>query len=160
MSILTAISRGCKGTMTDGTVRYVIEFEPRFAIAAAELFAMPGTEMGVVALKDGDRNIDEIPMVATKDVAQDHTEEVLDMVPKGRELAKWAGILSNDPEFWKWANWQIIGINEQIIGESEAAEFIRQSCAVTSRAQLDNDKDAAKKFRAIMNEFDSWKKQR
>lgn len=62
--ILTAISRGCKGTLTDGSVRYTIEFEPRHAIDAAKLFAMPGTEMGVVALKDG----------------RDHTEDALDMV--------------------------------------------------------------------------------
>ena len=66
MSILTAISRGCKGTLVDGSVRYTIEFTPLDAVAAAKLFAMPGTEMGVVALKDG----------------RDHTEDVLDMVPR------------------------------------------------------------------------------
>lgn len=107
--ILTAISRGCKGTMVDGSVRYTIEFGPLDAVAAATLFGMPGTEMGVVALKDGrdhDKQViyscgpngEAIPMAIetlperrkstkpTKD-GRDHTEDVLDMVPYGDQNA-------------------------------------------------------------------------
>lgn len=180
MSILTAINRGCKGTLVDGTVRYMIEFGPLDAVAAATLFAMPGTEMGVVALKDG----------------RDHTEDVLDMVPRalnvvfGDEttavrtngaglhdepndqifeaakkaikagktitLANYAGMFCNDPQFWRFFH---DGYREDIrIDTEEICKFaIYEHCGIRSRAELDHNKDAAQSFREVMSNFDQWK---
>ena len=68
--------------------------------------------------------------------------------PKGGELAKWAGILSNDSLFWVFAD---------VEDAEQAAEFIRIESGVTSRAELDHNPEAAKIFRNMMGEFDDWK---
>lgn len=67
---------------------------------------------------------------------------------KGGDLAKSAGILSNDKIFQEWC------------GEptaEEAGEYIRQRCSVESRAHLDHDAQAAKAFRDMKLEFEAWK---
>lgn len=68
--------------------------------------------------------------------------------PKGGELAKWAGILSNDPLFWDYTDTD---------NANEAAAFIRQNCSVPSRADLDHNDGAARIFRKIMGAFSEWK---
>lgn len=91
MSILTPISRGCQRTLTDGSVRYVIEFGPLDAVAAATLFGMPGTEMGVVALKDGRalnaHSGDEKDGSSPNDMAL-HDEPISEMIERLDVLAR------------------------------------------------------------------------
>lgn len=67
---------------------------------------------------------------------------------KGGDLAKSAGILSNDKVFQEWCGEPT---------EEEAAEYIRQRCNIESRAHLDHDKDAATAFRGMKLEFEAWK---
>lgn len=78
--------------------------------------------------------------------------------PKGGELAKWAGILCNDPMFWKWIESTSDEHGNLVVCPTQAAEFIYNSCNVTSRAQLDHHFMAAKIFREeIMAKFDAWR---
>lgn len=48
--MIEAISRGCKATLADGTVRYVVEIGPEHAADAAQLFGMPGVPVVLVRL--------------------------------------------------------------------------------------------------------------
>ena len=75
---------------------------------------------------------------------------------KGGELAKWAGILCNDPKFWRFFH---DGYREDIrIDTEEICKFaIYEHCGIRSRAELDHNKDAAQSFREVMANFDKWK---
>ena len=78
----------------------------------------------------------------------------VDVTPKllkGGELAKWAGILCNDPEFWKWA-----GVNNTEM----ARTYILEECQITSRAELDHNKESGQSFRRMMYFFDQSKRAR
>lgn len=162
MSILTPISRGCKGTLTDGSVRYMIEFGPLDAVAAATLFGMPGTEMGVVALKDGralngDLSAETIavrPNDAALPMASDQVADTGKTIKTAQsDLVKWSGVLSNDEQFWEW-----VGLRtDKPTTAEEAAAYIRRRCTITSRSQLAYDPRAASNFRGIMRLFDQWK---
>jgi hypothetical protein len=62
---------------------------------------------------------------------------------KGGELAKLAGMWSNDQAFWDW----VALIQENPChGPQDAAGFIRAVCGVNSRAMLDHDAAARAKF--------------
>lgn len=62
---------------------------------------------------------------------------------KGGELAKLAGMWSNERAFWEWV--ESIQSNP-CHGAESAAAFIRAVCGVKSRAQLDHDAAARAKF--------------
>jgi hypothetical protein len=77
---------------------------------------------------------------------------------KGGELAKWSGILCNDPMFWEWIESTSDEYGHLVVGHTQAAEFIYSSCNVTSRAQLDHNFMSAMIFREeVMAKFDAWK---
>ncbi|MHB8914932.1 MAG: hypothetical protein ACYC4K_03870 [Thiobacillus sp.] len=74
----------------------------------------------------------------------------------GGALAKWAGILSNDPKFWEWL--ELIE-GPTVVNANQAAEHIRLLCGVSSRADLDHDAEAGRRFREeFMAPFDEWTK--
>ena len=140
--LIEAISRGCKGTLADGTVRYTIDIEPRYAADAAKLFGMPGTSVVLAVLSPE----------AAKKSAQDET--ISQEKPKGGDLARWAGILCNAPMFWDW-----LSEYDTPVTNSEDARFaICDICGIDSRAQLDHNHVAGEIFRReIMANFDAWK---
>jgi len=57
--------------------------------------------------------------------------------PKGGPLAKLAGIWCGNPAFWQWC-----GASDA----NEAAAFVKNTCQVSSRAELDHDPAAAALF--------------
>lgn len=78
--------------------------------------------------------------------------------PKGGELSKWAGILCNDPMFWKWLTLDTVHLGFEIASNSQARMRVIEICGIMSRAELDHDHAAAKIFREeIMAKFDAWK---
>lgn len=79
--------------------------------------------------------------------------------PKGGELAKWAGIMSNDPVFWEWLDQSGYAFPFGLAANSlvRATWLIRNECGVDSRAELDHNPEAAKIFRNMMGQFDEWK---
>ena len=62
---------------------------------------------------------------------------------KGGELARLAGMWSNEEAFWDWV--AIIQENP-CHGAADAAAFIKAVCGVSSRALLDHDATAKAKF--------------
>ncbi|MDE3023616.1 MAG: hypothetical protein KGI54_17520, partial [Pseudomonadota bacterium] len=76
---------------------------------------------------------------------------------KGGELTKWAGILCNDPNFWKWLETK--GWSPYRFDSFTSGEIVRTICGVQSRRELDHNPAAARIFReAIMRPFDEWKR--
>lgn len=60
---------------------------------------------------------------------------------KGGDLAKLAGVLCANPDFLEWGDFS---------NESIAADWIRTTCGVSSRAELDHNPEAAQKFHRLV----------
>lgn len=76
--------------------------------------------------------------------------------PKGGSLAKLAGMLCQDPQFWEFLNSKVSA--EEVLDEEGAAKVVRQCCGINSRAELDSSLDAAVKFHGVFRKpFLSWK---
>lgn len=63
--------------------------------------------------------------------------------PKGGALAKLAGMWCELPAFHAWAS-MISG--KRVTNSEEAAEFVRLTCLIQSRSELDNDELAEARF--------------
>lgn len=63
--------------------------------------------------------------------------------PKGGELARLAGIWCNEPKFWRWIH-ESRGVD--IDNDMQAAQWIRVTCAVNSRADLDHSAHSSAVF--------------
>lgn len=61
--------------------------------------------------------------------------------PKGGPLARLSGLLCANPKFQ-----QFVGAT----GQDQAADAIRARCQVSSRAELDHNKAAAKRFHELV----------
>lgn len=112
-------------TMADGTLRVSVDIEPRHAQTAFVLFGAPGTPIALAALKVGTQ------------LEKDQSTEPAAETTKGGPLAKWAAMRCQDVRFQKW-----IGVD----GEYAARQNILRVCGIKSRAELDNDKQAAELF--------------
>lgn len=112
-------------TMADGTLRVSVDIEPRHAQTAFVLFGAPGTPIALAALKVGTQ-IDPEP-----EPEQAHYH------PKGGQLAKWAAMRCQDERFMKWM---------RVKNEQAAREEILLVCRIRSRAELDNNPEAAEMF--------------
>ncbi len=66
---------------------------------------------------------------------------------KGGKLAQKAGILCNEGGFQKY-----IGARNA----EHAAEIVRKHCAIQSRADLDHDVDAARRFNRLTTDYELW----
>lgn len=144
--------------LVDGTIRVQIDIDP---IHRADFFAlfsridMPVALAPLVANFEQIKPVDETTEIGPKSASKLDNSKVSPVSTKGGELAKWAGILSNDPVFWEWADecCDFLDINDA----SDAAIYIREMCDVQSRAELDHNPEAAKIFREMMREFSEWR---
>lgn len=126
---------GAIKTMADGSMRISIEIEPRHARDAFMLFGTPGTPVALARIT---------PEAAT---AESRREQA---APRqvGGALCKLAGMWCNDPEFhaflthtMKWAKSYTEPVTTEV-----AANIIRETCGVASRADLDHSAEAAELF--------------
>lgn len=135
MSAIEAVSRKCS-TLADGTLRITIEISPIHAQDAFKLFGMPDVPMVIARLTQE----------AAKQSAQDET--IAADKPKGGQLAKLAGMWCDEPKFWDWINtldgWILIE------DENEAKCYVYEKCEIGSRAELDNNPEAAEKFHNLI----------
>jgi hypothetical protein len=69
--------------------------------------------------------------------------------------AQQAGMLSNDARFQRFAGMRTLKSDIQVTA-SAAAEFIRVSCGVTSRRDLNTNALAANRFHQLRTDFDAW----
>jgi len=112
---------------------------------AQELFMLAlGTRLGVAA-------------VPITDVADE--KRAIPEKPKGGELARRAGILCQDERFQVWV-YQRENPDETVfpgnpIGYTltTTAAWLRGECGINSRAELDHNSEAAKRFLEIETEF-------
>lgn len=72
---------------------------------------------------------------------------------KGGRLAQRAGILCTEGAFQVFASER----SSVPADENGAKQFIYLSCGVTSRAHLDHDDDAARKFHELDQEYKAWR---
>lgn len=152
MSVISGTRRGMK-ELVDGTIRVQIDIDP---IHRADFFAAFSRIDMPVALAPLVANFEQIKPYEDKTTA-----DLVPFVdkPKGGELAKWAGILSNDQVFWEWLNEKNYECGEPAAAycAADARESIIQTCKISSRADLDHNPEAAKIFREMMREFDDWR---
>lgn len=134
MTAIAASSVSLK-TLADGTLRISFDFEPIDAQDAFRLFASPGTQVAIAAIKVGS-------FLSQPQPHQPEPEKL-----KGGELARLAGIWCNEPKFWRWINTD--GTSE-IDSDMRAAVWIRGICGVASRAELDSKESAAKCFQEFI----------
>jgi len=69
--------------------------------------------------------------------------------------AQQAGILCNDPRFQEFAATRC-GMAGQQFSTSAAAQYLRDCCAIDSRAELTRNSAANTKFQTLRTEFDAW----
>lgn len=150
MSEILAIS-GIRRTIkerVDGSLIVQIEIDMKYKKAFLSLF--PDIDMPVAIA----------PLIANFEKLQpNHTDDNLDMVTKqkGGELAKWAGILCNDPIFWEWLSIGTKQLGFEISSQTEARNRLIEICGIESRAELDHDKYASEIFRMqVMAKFSEW----
>lgn len=123
---------GAVKTMADGTLRIQIDVEPRHARDAFLLFGTPGTSVALARLT---------AEAATAEVRKELDPER----QKGGALCKLAAMWCSEDEFhnflaatMKWAKSYSEPITSVV-----AANIIRETCGVASRADLDHDERAA-----------------
>ena len=138
MSAIECVTAGVKD-MADGSLRITLEFDPRHAKDAFSLFGARGTSCAIVALTPD----------AAKQSAQDETIEV--DKPKGGQLARLAGMWCSDWKFYDWIESKL-ECNKGAISENDARVYIISKCNIESRAELDNDPEAADKFHRLIRE--------
>lgn len=131
--LIQATSRGVKGTLSDGTVRFMVEVDPAYANDAFALFGMPGAPIVIARLTPEA----SIATQQAETVAGNTVTSAADEKPKGGDLARLAGMFCANPRFVEWA---------QVENGDRAAEYIRAICRIESRAQLDHDNRAANVF--------------
>ena len=66
-----------------------------------------------------------------------------------------AGILCNDPRFQAFAAIRS-GLPDTKFNVHASAEFLRDCCGITSRAELKNSATAKTRFQALRTSFDAW----
>lgn len=73
-------------------------------------------------------------------------------------LVQLAGALPRDPEFREWVETQTV--YGELVSESEAAQFIRAGCGITSRRELATDTEAQARFHNLIRRpFVAWREQ-
>ena len=129
MTVIQA-SSGTYRSRVDGTIVLSVEIEPRFRAEALALFGMPGTPLALAALRDGFQAVQDAPK-----------EKI---GPLCLLAVQWC----KSDDFQAWA---------RVENEDEAAYFIRSTCSVKSRRDLDVGEIAGATFqREIRGPFMQW----
>jgi hypothetical protein len=119
MSVIEASSVRVS-TLADGTLRLVVDIEPRHANSAFALFGSPGVPMALAALQK----------------PQEQPEK-----PLGGPLSQWLAIRCGEEKFQSWLGaWNA----------AAAASEVRRICGVSSRAEIDHDEAARQRFEDLI----------
>lgn len=142
MSVIAGTRRSMK-ELADGTIRVQIDIDPQFKndfMAAFSTIDMPVAIAPLVA--DFERKEDVAKQSAQSEIIEADK-------PKGGALAKLAGMWCEDVKFWDWIN----KLPEHAcFSKSEARYVIYDICGIESRAELDNNPEAAEKFHKLIRE--------
>ncbi len=147
MSAIPASSVSLK-TMADGTLRISFDIEPAQAQDAFKLFAAPGTQVAIAALKDGYGAKSDTPVSEPEKPARPRE-------PMGDACYKTV-MWCQEPEFWRFLN-EEYRFDEPVTNTKEAAAAVRYVCAVESRKELDAKPTANERWsRLIRGPYSKW----
>ena len=137
-------------TMADDTLRIVLDISPQHAQEAFALFGVRGSPVVIARLTQ-----EAATATARAEQVAGHTSDrVVEEKPKGGDLARLAGQFCANPRFREWL--YEIGYDRDVTAD-EAAEAIRVTCDINSRAELDHRSDAAEAFHeSIRRPFAEW----
>ena len=147
MSAISGTRRAMK-EMADGTIRVQVDIDPGCRGAFLSLF--PNIDMPVALA----------PLVADFERRAPEPEEK----PKGGELARVAGMFTNDSDFHDWLSntdnslpdacfsWTVDAWKEY------ADKFIKAQCGISSKVELDHSATAAASFHErVRRPFVAWR---
>lgn len=136
---LQATYADIKTVKTRGVCQIVLEMPIEGMSDAIALLGapVPGNEVwvAIARLRSGAPAVDQI------------------QVPKKGTLAQQAGILCNEPAFWRFLA-EETGLT--VISAEMAAAEVRRICGVESRATLDRDDEAGRRFRNLKADYQNW----
>lgn len=135
-TIIQGTTAGVK-TMADDTLRITFDVEPRFAQLAFAMFGTRGTPVAIARIT---------PEAA---IRQAQRETI-----KGGPLAKLAGQFCEAEPFRRWLRLTYDPLPRT---SEDAATIIRNTCGITSRAELDHISEAADIFhREFRLPYNAW----
>lgn len=139
IQVISGTRRAMK-EMADGTLRVQIDIDPRFRAAFFAAFGQIDMPVAIA------------PLVADFEKREPEAEKA-----KGGPLAKLAGMLCDDSNFWDFLTHQC-SLDEAIEGPLMAAEQVRLLCGIESRAELDSNVEAGATFhRTIRGPWLKWR---
>ena len=131
-------------TMADGTLRISFDVEPSQAQAAFKLFAAPGTQVAIAALKDGSFLAQPAP---NPEAYPDLPQPRVQLGDACYRTVLWC----NEPSFWKFLSSEYVGLSKtDVSNASEASYLVKVICAVTSRKDLDTNDSANKSWHRLI----------
>ena len=126
-------------TMSDDTLRIVLDISPEHAQEAFALFGQRGSPCVIARLTQEA----SIASRRAETIAADTCSSAEKEKPKGGVLARLSGQFRNDVKFWEWA-----GVNSR----NDAVEFIHKGCGIKSCIELDHNNAAAEIFHRNIRE--------
>lgn len=137
MEAISGTRRAMK-EMADGTIRVQVDIDPSCRAAFLQLF--PNIDMPVALA----------PLVAD-------FERQAEEKPKGGHLARLTGQLCQSEDFQAF----VPECAEGLSASENAADWIRRTCGVQSRAELDHSVAAAQKFHDLVRKpYLAWREER
>jgi hypothetical protein len=112
-------------TLADGTLRLIVDIEPRHANEAFALFGAPGVSMALARLA-----------TPTEKKSQERAEK-----PLGGPLSQWVAMRCAEQKFQEWLG--------AATTEAAAAE-VRRLLDIESRAEIDNDPTVQVRFEEVI----------
>jgi hypothetical protein len=129
--------------LVDGTLRVLVDIDPRFKADFHRLFPNIDTPIALAPLE-------------TEFEKWDQETRLYPDKPRGGPLCKLAGIWSKDEHFQLWLSGKHGG---ELFTEASAAQWIRDVCDVESRSEIDGNDQAELNFHnRIRIPFGNWMK--
>ena len=143
MSAIPASSVSMK-TMVDGTLRISFDVEPGQAQDAFKLFAAPGTQVAIAALKDGS-------FLAQPALVKQNMLVVPEPRAQLGDACYRTVLWCNEPNFWDFLAYANI-LDQRPKDGMAAADIVRAMCNVESRKELDTNNEANKTWHRLIRQ--------
>lgn len=150
MSAIPASSVSLK-TMADGTLRISFDIEPAQAQDAFRLFAAPGTQVAIAALRAGSflEQIPDAGIPASGLIPPDSRE--LKPRPHMGDVCYRTVQWCADASFWAWIN-TMAAPGRGVYSAAQAKAWVCFVCGVESRKELDTNNEANKAWHRLIRE--------
>lgn len=149
--VLKASYADLKTVKTRSTVQIILEMPIEALTDVVGLLGapVPGNEVWVAVARLRPE------ATATPQIAHANDEEPLPAGGPSRSLAQIAAMLCDKPTFKQYiyersADW------DHVPNKEEATEWLRSACSIQSRRELDNNPEAARRFREIRSSYKAW----